>query len=95
MSLLLPISDHSWQATTVRSHLLVYEVQTCVDCHYRLSLILLQQHRTDLLVDVRIVIEYVEFLRKDHSVCIRLVECFAANLLDCAILLLLRLQPLS
>ena len=44
------------------AHLLVDEFQTSVDCHDSLGLVLLQKHRADLLVDVRIVVEEVEFL---------------------------------
>jgi hypothetical protein len=45
-------------------HLLVDEFQTPVDGHDCLSLVLLQQHGADLLVDVRIVVKDVELLHR-------------------------------
>jgi hypothetical protein len=48
----------------VCSHLLLDELQTPIYGHNSLSLVLLQQHGADLLVDVRIVIKDVEFLER-------------------------------
>jgi hypothetical protein len=44
------------------THLLVNELQTPIHSHHCLCLVLLQQHWTDLLVDVRFIVEDVEFL---------------------------------
>jgi hypothetical protein len=52
-------------------HLLVDKLQASVDCHDGFRLVLLQEHRTNLLVDVRLVIEDVKFLDKQGSVPVR------------------------
>jgi hypothetical protein len=60
--LLLPVSKDAFPHDPNHSHLLVDKFEATIDRHDSLCLVLLQQHWPDLLVDVRIVVEYVEFL---------------------------------
>jgi hypothetical protein len=89
MSLLRLISHVSLLPNHGHLHLLLDEFQATVDRHDCLYLVLLQQHWADLLVDVRIVVEDVEFLRFRQSARIHPNRSPPAYLLDRAVLLLL------
>lgn len=78
------------------SDLFLDKLQTAVDRHERLGLVLLQQHRADLLVDACFVVKEVEFLRFRLSTKCCPVACLSlAHLLDCRVFLLLRLELLT
>lgn len=73
----------------------VDELQAPVHGHDCLRLVLLQQHRANLLVDVCIVVEEIEFLQRGVSAYIVHAPVLAGYLLDRAVLLLLRLKLLA
>lgn len=63
--------------------LLVDKLQTTIDGHERLCLVLLQQHRADLLVNVRFIVEEVEFLRQGLSA---RHKCFGSSIAPSSLL---------
>jgi len=74
-------------------HLIFDILQSSINSQYRLCLLLLQQYRSNHLIDIRFILQSFELLR--------LLASFPAywimnqNLLDCFVLLLLRFQLLS
>jgi hypothetical protein len=73
------------------SHLLLYKFQASIHSHDCLRFVLLQQHRPDLLVDIRFVIEKVEFLCAALASFLSPVS-HSSHLLHGRVLLLLALQ---
>lgn len=67
MSLLIPVNTALYQWIKLCLHLFVDKFQAPIHSHNCLCLVLLQQHRPNLFVDIRIVVEEVEFLLKGVS----------------------------
>ncbi|MCP6313110.1 hypothetical protein NL444_26945, partial [Klebsiella pneumoniae] len=75
------------------SHLFLDEFQSTIDSHDSFSLLLLQQDRPDKLVDIRLVIQLVEFAL--HALVLLLLRLQLLAGLDQALELCMSQRPLE
>lgn len=80
----------------MHAHLIGDEIQTALDCALSLHLILLQQNRSDELVNLLAILELVELLRNMSAFrFLRTVVSGLTHLLHTEVLLLLSFQFLT